>query len=113
MISVRRKPPHDLREDHGDIHPWNELVKREGIFFNIKLVDFYRWGAPTAEKIREDVVQLVQLLPEAVGGRDWYAAQPIAIKEVCLGLRRDLIGRRFPTARHLRPHLDSFVWAER
>jgi len=101
---------HNLREYHGDIHPWNVLVKREGIHFNVKLVDFYRWGAPTAENIREDVIQLVQLLYEAVGGREWYADMPPAIKGICLGLRRDLIAKRFPTARHLRQHLDSFVW---
>lgn len=96
-----------MREYHGDIHARNVLVKREGIVFDVKLVDFYHWGAPSARHIREDVIQLIQLLHEVVGGRERYLAQPRMVKEICRGLRRDLIGRRFPSARHLREYLET------
>ena len=109
-ISVGLGQIHTLREYHSDIHSDNVLVKRRGIGFEVKLVDFYDWGVPTAAKIREDVIQLVQLLYELVGGRKWYAGQPPEIKAICRGLRRDLISRQFPTARHLRDHLETFVW---
>lgn len=99
---------HKVREYHGDLHDTNVLVKRQGIFFEVKLVDFYHWGAPTAAHFREDVADLIRLLYDAVGGRSRYAQQPAEIKAVCRGLRRDLIGRKFPTARHLREYLETF-----
>jgi hypothetical protein len=109
-ISVGLGQIHALREYHSDIHADNVLIKRRGVHFDVKLVDFYDWGAPTAAKIREDVIQLVQLLHELVGGRERYASQPPEIKAICRGLRRDLISRRFPTARHLQDHLETFSW---
>jgi hypothetical protein len=101
---------HDLREYHGDIHDRNVLVLRWGINFEVRLLDFYHWGRPDRDKIRDDVVQLVRLLYDAVGGRKRYASQPPEIKAICCGLRHDLIGRKFPTAGHLRAHLESFAW---
>ncbi len=101
---------HKVREYHGDLHDTNVLVSRQGIFFDVKLVDFYHWGAPTAAHIRDDVADLIRLLFDAVGGRARYASQPPEIRAICMGLRRDLIGRKFPTARHLREYLEAFVW---
>ena len=57
-----------------------------------------------------DVVDLVRLLYDAVGGKKHYASQPPEIKAICKGLRRDLIGKAFPTARHLREYLEAFKW---
>jgi tRNA A-37 threonylcarbamoyl transferase component Bud32 len=102
---------HAVKEYHGDLHDTNVLVSRVGILFDVKLVDFYHWGAPTAAHIREDVADLIRLLYDAVGGRQRYAAQPPPIKAICRGLRRDLIGQAFPTARHLREYLERFSWA--
>ncbi len=102
---------HKLREYHGDLHESNVLVRRQGISFDVKLVDFYHWGRSTAAHIRDDVVDLVRLLYDISGGRRRYASQPVVIKAICRGLRRDLIGRSFPTARHLREVLETFPWA--
>ncbi len=101
---------HKVREYHGDLHDTNVLVNRHGIFFDVKIVDFFHWGAPTAAHIRDDVADLVRLLYDAVGGAAWYASQPPEIKSICRGLRRDLIRRTFPTARHLREHMETFSW---
>ena len=103
---------HRVREYHGDLHSDNVIVKRRGIGFDVKLVDFYPRGTPTPAQIREDVVSLIHLLHEAVGGRDRYANQPPEIKAVCCGLRRDLIARKFRTAGHLREYLESFDWSD-
>ncbi len=101
---------HKVREYHGDLSDTNVLVTRSGIFFDVKIVDFYHWGAPAAAHIRDDVVDLIRLLYDAVGGARWYASQPREIKAICRGLRRDLIHRTFPTARHLREYLETFSW---
>ena len=102
---------HRLKQYHGDLHAGNVLVNRRGIFFDVKLVDFYHHGRPTAAFIRDDVADFVRLLYDAVGGRERYAAQPPKIKAVCRGLRRDLINAVYPTAHHLREYLESFAWA--
>lgn len=101
---------HKVREYHGDIHDENILIERKGIDFDIKLVDFYHWGAASAAAIREDVIQLVRVLYDAVGGKEQYRSQPPELKAVCCGLRRDLISRRFPSARQLREYLETFQW---
>ena len=103
---------HRVKEYHGDLHDDNVLVRRRGVFFDLKLVDVYHWGAPTKAHIREDVADVIRLLYDAVGGQKRYAQQPRQIKEICRGLRRDLIGRAFPTARHLREHLEQFSWSD-
>lgn len=101
---------HDLREYHGDLHDRNILVQRSGIGFDVKLLDFYYWGAPTRGRIQDDVVQLARILYDMVGGRKHYSGQWPEIKKICCGLRQDLIKARFPTAGHLRRHLESFEW---
>ena len=101
---------HRVREYHGDLHEANVLVTRRGVFFDIKLLDFYHWGAPTAAHIRDDVADLIRVFYDAVGGRTRYANQPAEVKSICRGLRRDLIAKAFPTAHHLRTYLESFLW---
>lgn len=104
---------HAMGEYHGDLHAGNVLVNRKGICFDLKIVDFYQWGRATPAHLKDDVVDMVRLLYDAVGGRRHYARQPEEIKSICRGLRRDLITRRFPTARHLREYLETFAWPER
>jgi hypothetical protein len=101
---------HLQKEYHGDLHDRNVLVQRRGIGFVVKLLDFFHWGRPSRANMQDDIVQLARLLYDAVGGRERYASQPPEIKAICCGLRRGLILRKFPTASHLRRHLESFVW---
>lgn len=101
---------HLAREYHGDIHAENVMVRRRGIGFQLKLVDFFQQDLPKADMFKEDIVSVIHLLHECVGGRERYARAPRVIKEICLGLRRDLINKRFPTAAHLRRHLEAFHW---
>jgi tRNA A-37 threonylcarbamoyl transferase component Bud32 len=112
-LAVGMDQIHNRKEYHSDIHSENVIVSRIGVRFNLRLVDFFDWGTPTAGKIQEDVIQMVQLLYEAVGGRKHYAKQPQEIKRICCGLRRDLICRKFPTAGHLRVYLETFPWQEK
>jgi serine/threonine protein kinase len=101
---------HALNEYHGDVHDRNILVRRRGVAFDLTLLDLFHWGSPSRLRLREDIVQTVRVLYDAVGGRRWYASQSKEIKAICRGLRRDLILRRFPTIAALRRHLESFPW---
>jgi len=98
---------HRKKEYHGDIHSDNILVMPVGIFFDIKLVDFYDLGQSTRDRRQDDIVDLVHLLHESIGGQRWYRTMPDEIKAICRGLRRDLILESFPTVRHLREHLEG------
>lgn len=101
---------HRVKEYHGDLHPGNVLVNRRGVFFDLKLLDFYHWGAPRAAHLRDDVADLIRMLYDSVGGKRRYRFQPAEIKSICRGLRRDLIAKAFPTAHHLRSYLETFAW---
>lgn len=101
---------HNLGEYHGDLHSDNIIVNRTGLGFDIKLVDLYQWGRPTAAHLRDDICFLVRLLYDAVGGARHYATQPAQVKEICCGLKRSLIVGKFRTAGHLREHLDTIDW---
>lgn len=98
---------HRHGEYHGDLHAENVMVRRRGVFFDVKVVDFYHWGAPTAARMREDVLDLIKLFYDAIGGRKHYAKQPAEVKAICRGLRRDLIAKSFPTMQDLREHLEG------
>jgi len=102
---------HSRKEFHGDLHTGNIFVERRGVFFQLRTIDFHDWGRSAAEERRADVLATVRLLYDLVGGRAFYQKQPQAIKDICLGLRSDLILKKFPTIFHLRAHMESFEWA--
>jgi tRNA A-37 threonylcarbamoyl transferase component Bud32 len=101
---------HRSREYHGDIHDENVMLNRHGLGFEVKLVDFFNWGVPSAENIREDVYDLIRLFYDALGGGKHYAKHPHVVKEICCGLKRTLIARKFRTAGRLRAHLENLSW---
>lgn len=101
---------HARGEFHGDLHTGNIFVERRGVFFSLRTIDFHEWGRSPATERRADILAIARLLYDIVGGRAHYPRQPRAIKEVCLGLRSDLILRKFPTVFHLRAHLETFEW---
>src|SRR5215212_9067203 len=78
-------PIHARGEYHGDIHDDNIMIRRQGIGFELKLLDFFDLGRPTKSKVRKDVLNLVQVLEVLVGGRKHYAKQPKVIKDIVRG----------------------------
>lgn len=102
---------HAANHYHGDLHEENVLIRRVGIGFRLRLVDFFHYGRTTGKQQRDDVLDLARLLFDATGGRARYAAQPPEIKQIVKGLRRDLILKAYPTARRLRKHLEGFTWS--
>lgn len=115
MVFLRRlaaglESIHAFADYHGDLHEENLIVRRLGVDFEMRLVDTFRWSGPRRESIREDVVDAVRLFHYALGGRARYARQPPEVKAICLGLKKSLILRRYPTATALRRHLETFAW---
>lgn len=109
-LSLGLEEIHLAGEYHGDLHDGNVFIEREGVFFRPKVFDFFHRGRKRGTYQREDVIDLVRLLYDALGGPSTYKQQPDYIKAICRGLRNDLVRRQFPTATHLRHHLESFEW---
>lgn len=104
---------HDRGEYHGDLHDENIIVRRRGLGFEVKLLDMFHWGRPSARNIRADVVDLVRILYDVLGGAVRYAGQPPEIKSICRGLRPSLIHQQFVTAGELRAFLEDLEWESR
>jgi tRNA A-37 threonylcarbamoyl transferase component Bud32 len=109
-LAVGLEEVHRHGEYHGDIHDDNILVQRVGLRFELKLVDLFNRGCATAEQRRADVLDLVRLLYDIVGGAAHYAKMPLPIKEVCCGLKQSLIFEKFRTAGQLKAFLETLEW---
>ena len=110
MLAKGIAPIHDRGEYHGDIHDDNVMIRRQGIGFEIKLLDFFDLGRPSKDKIQKDVLNLVQVFHSLVGGRKRYGEQPKVVKEIIRGLRDSLILDRFSSAGAIQRHLENLTW---
>ncbi|TWT74553.1 Protein kinase domain protein [Posidoniimonas polymericola] len=102
---------HEAREYHGDLHTRNIIVRRFGISFDLKLLDMYHYGPATSADLQDDVVDLVRIFYDAIGGAERYAKQPIEAKQICRGLKRTLILEQYRTAGQLRHYLETMQWS--
>ena len=103
-------PIHNRGEYHGDIHDDNIMIRREGITFEVKLLDFFDLGRPTKAKIRKDVLNLIEVFHATVGGRARYSDQPKVVKDIIRGLKDSLILERFQSAGDIQRHLETLTW---
>lgn len=103
-------PIHARGEYHGDIHDDNIMIRRQGISFEVKLLDFFDLGRPTRAKIHKDVLNLVQVFHTIVGGRENYARQPKVVKDIIRGLKDCLILQRFGSAGDIQRFLETVEW---
>ena len=101
---------HDQGEYHGDIHDENIIVNRYGLGFEVKLLDMFHWGPPTAANTQHDVFDLIRILYDVLGSARHYTNLPLEIKHICCGLKKTLITRKFRTAGYLREHLETMEW---
>ncbi|RMD87286.1 MAG: serine/threonine protein kinase [Candidatus Dadabacteria bacterium] len=101
---------HLMKEYHGDLHADNVIVRRYGLGFDLKLVDMFHWGSAKQENIYDDVCDLVKLFYDAIGGKKVYAKQRKEVKEICCGLKRSLIIKKFRSAGQLREYLETMEW---
>lgn len=101
---------HERGEYHGDLHPENILIRRRGVHFDLKVIDFYDQPGAKRDNMREDVLDVIKLFHAMLGGKSTYADQPPEVKAICKGLKRSLVVRQFPSAAHLVRYLDQFEW---
>ena len=87
---------HGLRDYHGDLHAGNVIVRRYGLGFDLRLLDMFHWNAPKRENIQDDICDVIRIFYDALGGAKHYKNQPDEVREICCGLRRSLILKRFP-----------------
>lgn len=106
------EPIHRAGEYHGDLHSDNVIIRRRGIEFEVKLLDFFDLGRPTRERIRNDVADLVYLLYELIGGKRHYRNAGPEIKNIVKGLQFNRIIQRMKNAGDLRQEIENIEWDE-
>ncbi|MBI2424226.1 MAG: serine/threonine protein kinase [Candidatus Hydrogenedentes bacterium] len=102
---------HAAGEYHGDIHMENVLIRRKGIGYDVKMIDFFHRGRQSRTRVVEDIFDIVKVFYDITGGRTHYHTLPPEAKQICCGLKRGLVAQRFPSAARLRQHLESFSWS--
>ena len=86
------------------------MVRRSGLEFQVKVIDFFQWDAGKPDQYQDDVYGMVNILYECIGGKRHYRRQPQVIKGIIRGLKSTLIREKFRTAVHLRNYLESLSW---
>ena len=101
---------HSLGEYHGDLHAENVIVTRYGLGFQLKLLDMHHWGDSKKSNYDFDICNSIRIFYDSIGGASRYRRHPPEIKEICLGLKKSLILKKFKTAGLLRQHLENIEW---
>ncbi|NOX43672.1 MAG: serine/threonine protein kinase [Gammaproteobacteria bacterium] len=101
---------HRINDYHGDLHSDNIIVQRFGLGFDLKLLDMFHWGAPSPEHRHDDVIDLIHIFHLALGGQKHYANHPKEIKDICCGLKKSLILKKYRTTTRLRHHIETMQW---
>ncbi len=110
-LAVGIEEIHLLNEAHGDLHTDNVIVNRFGLEFDVKLLDLFNGSLPKKETRQQDILELIRIFYDSLGGMKWYSKMPRTVKYICCGLKRSLILDRFRTISHLREHLESLDWS--
>lgn len=103
---------HRAYDYHGDLHSGNVMIRRHGLGFQVKLLDFFHWGSPTNSHIRDDVADVIRIFYDAVGGAARYSRHPAEVKGIILGLKKSLILKKFKTIAHLIQHIETLDWGQ-
>lgn len=97
---------HYLKEYHGDLHTDNVIITKFGLDFGVKLIDVFQWGRATSGSIQDDVIDMIRIFYDAMGGAKTYPQQTQEIKDIVCGLKKSIIRKKFKTAGHLRIYLE-------
>lgn len=103
---------HINKEWHGDLHTDNIIIQKSSIHYELKLIDVFHTPNGVQGCIQDDIYFLCKVLYEMIGGRDFYKEQPLIIKSICCGLKRNLIKKKFKNATQLRVFLENSRWED-
>jgi serine/threonine protein kinase len=102
---------HRLGEYHADIHSENIMIERVGLSFQLKLLDPFHWvGATRRDGQKDDIVNVIEVFYEMIGGHKHYYKQPKFIKDICCGMKKTFILKKFKTITRLRVHIENMSW---
>jgi len=101
---------HAVGEYHGDLHTDNVFVQKYGVGFNVKLIDLFHHRDTKLQNMQFDILNLIKIFYESIGGKKHYAGHPQEVKDIVCGLRVTSINKRFRTIAKLRQHLESIEW---
>ncbi len=110
-LSVGVESIHHSGEYHGDLHVDNIIVERLGLTFDLKLIDLHHWGPANKDNRQFDLCCMIRLFYDAVGGQKMYAKHPQWVRELCCGLKKSLILRKFRDVSDLRIYLEAEEWS--
>lgn len=94
-------------EYHGDLHLDNILIMKFGLEFKIKIIDLHHWGDSKKDNRDEDIIKLIRVFYDVLGGVKYYKNLSPSIKDIICGLKRNLILKKFKTMTALRLHLEN------
>ena len=101
---------HASKDYHGDLHSGNILIKRKGLKFDIKLIDFHNQPGAKKDLIKEDIVDLIHILYEILGGKKRYKLLRPEVKSIIMAKRRTSILKKFPKISDLKVYLENLEW---
>lgn len=103
---------HQKGEYHGDLHVENIIIRRFGLEFDVKIIDLHHWGDSKKDNRDEDIVKIIKIFYDILGGAKHYAKLSPSIKYIICGLKRSLILDRFKTISALKNHLETVDWSD-
>lgn len=103
---------HSKGEYHGDLHVDNVIIQKFGLNFELKIIDFHHWGDSKKANREEDIIKIIRIFYDILGGVKYYSKLPDSIKYIIAGLKRGLILSRFRTISDLRLHIESMDWSD-
>jgi serine/threonine protein kinase len=106
------EPIHQLGEYHGDLHIENILIQRMGMTFDLKIIDLHHWGDSKKENRDEDIVKVIHMFYDFLGGAKRYSKLPQSLKDIICGLKRGLILSKFRSMSELRIHLEETEFSD-
>ncbi len=102
---------HAVGEYHGDLHPENIIVQQVGLEYSLKIIDMFQWKDSKRANIHSDVMDLIRIFYDALGGQKHYARQPQEVKDICCGLKHSLALKKFNSAGKLRQYVEKLHWS--
>lgn len=103
---------HMKGEYHGDLHTDNIIIRRFGLKFDLKIIDLHHWGDSKQDNREEDIIKLIRIFYDILGGKTYYHKLPPSIKYIICGLKRSIILKRFRSISSLRRHLELMDWSD-